>query len=301
MYEKGRHKALHLSPQHLLQPTLHTTLNPLHSSCFFWDICKTVSSSAWYSIQLNWGGSPAPPKLPTLRLLWCSDISLLALYAAHSRGFWVLGFYFLSEGYFTAFSFARHHSLLWKWKPCHIIIQGSHKLTVLQTGQVDEIMHGNTPRGGTFHPLERQSEHEKWNFSTHSLSRLISTSPSTFMLNSSFSMRRMNFCLYVKNVSSHFTHSHLHFKYTLQTCIRAVCYADKYDETMMKNYKWVCYSACILYEWIIQKVEEHKLSLWNEHSWFAAATLFGGTHQWHVKALWNTNVIYLYFALIYLS
>lgn len=79
--------------------------------------------------------------------------------------------------------------------------------------------------------------------------------PSTFKHNPSFSMRQMNFCLYVKNVSSHFTHSYLHFKYALQNCIIAVPYADKYDETMMKNYKRVSYSACIQYEWIIQKVE----------------------------------------------
>lgn len=61
-------------------------------------------------------------------------------------------------------------------------------------------------------------------------------------------MRQMNFCLYVKNVSSHFTHSYLHFKYTLQNRISAVSYADAYDEAMMRNYKRVSYSACILYE-----------------------------------------------------
>lgn len=125
-------------------------------------------SPALHNIQPNWTEvGPAPPKLPTLRLLWCSDILLLALYAAHSRRFWGLGLSFLSEGYFTAFSSARHHSLLWKWRPCHIITQGSHKLTVLQTGQVGEIMHGNTPIGGTFHPLQRLSEQGKWNFFTH--------------------------------------------------------------------------------------------------------------------------------------
>lgn len=93
---------------------------------------------------------------------------------------------------------------------------------------------------------------------------------------------------------------HLHFKYTLQNCINAVPYADKYDETMMKNYNRVSYSACMLFEWIIRNVDEHKLSLWNEHTWFAAATLFAGTHQWHLKALWNTKVIYPHFALIHL-
>lgn len=166
MYEKGEQKKLHFSPEHLLQPALLTTLNLLHSSCFFGIFVRL--SPAPQNIQPNWTDvGPAPPKLPTLTLLWCSHIPLLALCAAYSRRFWGLGFYFLSEDYFTAFSFARHHSLQWKWKPCHIITQGSHKLTVLQTGQVDEIMHGNTPTRATFHPLERLSEQGKWNFFTH--------------------------------------------------------------------------------------------------------------------------------------
>lgn len=112
---------------------------------------------------------------------------------------------------------------------------------------------------------------------------------SPFKHNPSFSMRQMNFRLYVKNVSSHFTHSYIlniHYKTASVQYLMLT-----HDETMMRNYKRVSYSACILYEWIIQKVEEHKLSLWNEHTWFAAAALFAGVHQWHVKALWNTNVI----------
>lgn len=50
-------------------------------------------------------------------------------------------------------------------------------------------------------------------------------------------------------------------KYTLQNCISAVSYADTYDENVMKNYKRVSYSVCILYEQMIQTVEVSELSV----------------------------------------
>lgn len=154
-------------PRALSAPAFHITLNPLHSSCTFWVFVRM--SPAPHNVQpKQTEPGPAPPS-PTLGLLWSSDVPLLALYTAHSIWFWGLGFYFLFENYFSNFSLARHHSLLWKWKMCHIITQRSHELTLLRTGQVDEIMHGNTPTGGTFYPSKRLSGQRKgkWNFFPH--------------------------------------------------------------------------------------------------------------------------------------
>lgn len=114
MYEKGKAEGTVPHPRALSAPAFHITLNPLRSSCTFWVFVRM--SPAPHNVQpKQTEPGPAPPS-PTLGLLWSSDVPLLALYAAHSVRFWGSGFYFLFENYFSNFSLARHHSLLWKWK-----------------------------------------------------------------------------------------------------------------------------------------------------------------------------------------
>lgn len=133
MYEKGKAEGTVPHPRALSPPAFHITLNPLHSSCTFWVFVRM--SPAPHNVQpKQTAPGPAPPS-PTLGLLWSSDVPLLALYTAHSIRFWGSGFYFLFENYFSNFSLARHHSLLWKWKMCHIITQRSHELTLSVTNR----------------------------------------------------------------------------------------------------------------------------------------------------------------------
>lgn len=133
MYEKRKAEGTAPQPTALSPPAFHITLNPLHSSRMFWIFVRTCPAS--HNVQPNQTElSPVPPS-PTLGPLWSSDIPSLTLYTAHSITFWGQGVYFLFEDYFSDFSLAGHHSLLWKWKLCHIITQRSHELTVSVTNR----------------------------------------------------------------------------------------------------------------------------------------------------------------------
>lgn len=128
--KKGREKALHLTPEvwALSPPAFHIIPNSLQSSWMFWIIVRM--SPAPHTIQPTQTEPHSAPPSSALRLLWSRDIPLLALYTAYSTRFWGWGGYFLSEDYLSDFSLARHHSLLWKWKMCHIITQRFNELTV---------------------------------------------------------------------------------------------------------------------------------------------------------------------------